>query len=153
MSQCYRFAGQGVGNDFWYEYFACGTDASYQAGNGGQLLYLDGVNLGGGDFVYRNGTTSISVVAEASPTAGFQTYGNCDSCGAVFYDCINGECIPKTTYNTPGHYETLAACQAECGTCENQCNPPNICVPPNHCPDGYVCIGADEFALIKRELS
>jgi hypothetical protein len=69
------------------------------------------------------------------------------------YDCINGQCFESTVYSTPGQYETLEACQSECGQCENQCNPPNICVPPNHCPDGYVCIGADEFAAIKRELS
>ena len=31
------------------------------------------------------------------------------------YDCINGACISKTTYNTPGFYATLSACQVVCG--------------------------------------
>lgn len=27
-------------------------------------------------------------------------------------DCLNGSCIPATTYGTPGAFATLAACQA-----------------------------------------
>jgi hypothetical protein len=40
------------------------------------------------------------------------------------YDCLNGGCIPQTTYNTPGKYANLAACQAACakdGTCDGEC--------------------------------
>jgi hypothetical protein len=38
------------------------------------------------------------------------------------YDCINGSCIPKTTYNTPGLYQSLSACEIACGTgCSGKC--------------------------------
>ncbi|MEH2052053.1 hypothetical protein [Nostoc sp.] len=38
------------------------------------------------------------------------------------YDCINGACTPKTTYNTPGLYATLSDCQVACGTgCSGVC--------------------------------
>jgi hypothetical protein len=38
------------------------------------------------------------------------------------YDCINGACIPKTTYNTPGIYNSLAECETSCGTgCSGKC--------------------------------
>lgn len=40
------------------------------------------------------------------------------------YDCINGGCIPKTTYNTTGKYASLAACQSGCAkdsNCTGEC--------------------------------
>jgi hypothetical protein len=39
-------------------------------------------------------------------------------------DCVNGGCVPATTYNTPGKYATLAACQAGCAkdsACAGEC--------------------------------
>jgi len=40
----------------------------------------------------------------------------------INYDCINGACIPKTTYNTPGIYATLSDCEVACGTgCSGKC--------------------------------
>jgi hypothetical protein len=42
-------------------------------------------------------------------------------------DCINGGCLPKTTYGTPGKYATLAACQSGCAkdsTCTGECIDP-----------------------------
>ena len=38
------------------------------------------------------------------------------------YDCINGACIPKTTYDTPGLYQSLEDCEVACGTgCSGKC--------------------------------
>jgi hypothetical protein len=40
------------------------------------------------------------------------------------YDCINGGCIPKATYNTLGKYASLAACQSGCAkdsNCTGEC--------------------------------
>jgi hypothetical protein len=40
------------------------------------------------------------------------------------HDCLNGGCIPKTTYNTPGVYASLAACQSGCAKnsdCTGEC--------------------------------
>ena len=43
--KCWRMAGQGVGNDNWYEYFVCAENVSYQlvSGGQGQGLFDDGV--------------------------------------------------------------------------------------------------------------
>ena len=41
-------------------------------------------------------------------------------------DCLNGGCVPKTTYNTPGKYASIAACQAGCAkdsNCDGECIP------------------------------
>jgi hypothetical protein len=43
-------------------------------------------------------------------------------------DCINGGCVPKTTYNTPGKYASLALCQAGCAkdsACVGECVSPD----------------------------
>jgi hypothetical protein len=43
-------------------------------------------------------------------------------------DCINGGCLPKTTYNTPGKYASLALCQAGCAkdsVCVGECVSPS----------------------------
>jgi hypothetical protein len=42
-------------------------------------------------------------------------------------DCINGGCVPQTTYNTPGVFPTLAACQSGCAknsNCTGECVDP-----------------------------
>ena len=31
------------------------------------------------------------------------------------FDCINGSCFPKTQYGTPGIYESVSACEQNCG--------------------------------------
>jgi hypothetical protein len=39
-------------------------------------------------------------------------------------DCVNGGCVPKTTYGTPGKYASLAACQSSCAkdsNCTGEC--------------------------------
>ncbi|MEA5619512.1 hypothetical protein VB711_16935 [Cronbergia sp. UHCC 0137] len=44
------------------------------------------------------------------------------NCG-IAYDCINGACLPQSTYNTPGQYPTLADCELVCGgdSCTGKC--------------------------------
>jgi hypothetical protein len=37
------------------------------------------------------------------------------------YDCLNGGCIPRSVFGTPGKYETLAACESGCGK-DSPCN-------------------------------
>jgi hypothetical protein len=39
-------------------------------------------------------------------------------------DCVNGGCVPKTTYNTPGFFPNLEACLSGCGqnsNCTGEC--------------------------------
>ncbi|MEH1981410.1 MAG: hypothetical protein V7L27_19440 [Nostoc sp.] len=42
---------------------------------------------------------------------------------ASSYDCVNGACVPKALYSTPGLYENLSACEVVCGTggCSGTC--------------------------------
>jgi len=43
------------------------------------------------------------------------------------FDCLNGGCIPKATYNTPGVFPSLAACQLGCAknsNCAGECVSP-----------------------------
>jgi hypothetical protein len=40
------------------------------------------------------------------------------------HDCVNGGCVPQSTYNTPGVYANLATCQSGCAknsTCTGEC--------------------------------
>ncbi|MDZ8070377.1 MAG: hypothetical protein RMY64_35665 [Nostoc sp. DedQUE08] len=38
------------------------------------------------------------------------------------YDCVNGACIKKSVYSTPGIYQSLSDCEVACGTgCSGQC--------------------------------
>jgi hypothetical protein len=40
------------------------------------------------------------------------------------FDCLNGGCIPAKTYNTPGKYASLAACEGGCAKdspCDGEC--------------------------------
>jgi hypothetical protein len=64
--------------------------------------------------------------------AGWYTYPEfyTKGCGLnpnVPCDCINGGCVPKTTYNTPGVFANLAACQSGCAknsNCTGECVDP-----------------------------
>lgn len=126
MSKCWRFAGQGVNNDAFYEYFACGVKASYSSVEDGQGLYLDGERLGGSGYVYRTGTTSLSVVANAFQTPNYQSFGSCYNCFVEEkkYDCVNAACTESEKYNTPGIYQSMSECETACGTgCSGQCIP------------------------------
>jgi hypothetical protein len=49
-----------------------------------------------------------------------KTDPNCQT--VTKYDCINGACIPKSTYSTPGIYNSLSECETACGTgCSGKC--------------------------------
>jgi hypothetical protein len=56
------------------------------------------------------------------------TSANCQGIDpSVRCDCVNGGCVPKTTYNTPGVFPTLAACQSGCAknsNCTGECVDP-----------------------------
>ncbi|AVH73823.1 hypothetical protein [Nostoc sp. 'Lobaria pulmonaria (5183) cyanobiont'] len=69
------------------------------------------------------------------------------------YDCINGKCIIKTQYNTPGVYKSLSDCQAVCAN-GGACASGKQCVDPTtFTPNGKVCIDQGEFASIEALIS
>ena len=40
------------------------------------------------------------------------------------YDCINGACVQKKIYSTPGIFKSISECETACGTgCSGQCIP------------------------------
>ncbi|MBD2243222.1 hypothetical protein [Nostoc sp. FACHB-888] len=40
----------------------------------------------------------------------------------IEYDCINGACIKKDVYKTPGFYKSLSECEIACGVgCSGKC--------------------------------
>ncbi|WP_200327558.1 hypothetical protein [Sphaerospermopsis aphanizomenoides] len=60
----------------------------------------------------------MAVVSGDTPA----TYGSCDACSNDKYDCLNGACIDKDIYKTPGIYQSIEECQVACGTgCSGVC--------------------------------
>lgn len=62
---------------------------------------------------YKSGTLRINEIPTVDP--------------AMPCDCINGGCVPKNTYNTPGVFATLDACQSRCAknsNCTGECVDP-----------------------------
>jgi hypothetical protein len=56
------------------------------------------------------------------------SYSGCDLDPSNKHDCVNGACVPKNTYGTPGVFANLAACQSGCAknsNCTGECVDPN----------------------------
>jgi hypothetical protein len=96
---------------------------------GGVTIVFDGVNTGIGEKV-----AFASVVNSANPALCPTDYPFYEDLSAGCpptsvdpeqpYDCLNGGCVPKTTYNTPGIFSTLAACLSGCAknsNCTGEC--------------------------------
>ncbi|WP_414622046.1 hypothetical protein [Calothrix sp. CCY 0018] len=48
----------------------------------------------------------------------------CEGCvdPNIYYDCINGACVKKDKYGTPGIYQTIEECEVVCGEgCSGKC--------------------------------
>ncbi|MCC5641104.1 hypothetical protein LC593_35845 [Nostoc sp. CHAB 5844] len=158
MANCYVFCGVGIDGETYCTGVCANSPRWGQSQQSGYESYFapyDGFQILRNPWATTAGSITLCTTEEQLNAALAQgtNYGNdCSSCltNPVKYDCLNGSCVTSSTYDTPGLYDSLQECQGSCGS---GCQPPNICVPPNHCPDGYVCIGADEFAQIKRELS
>lgn len=89
--------------------------APVRPASGGSTVYSDGLD---GEF---NGTGWFG-----SPVYYLNGCGSSTVPSNQPYDCINGGCIPKTTYNTPGAFANLAACQSGCAknsNCSGECVP------------------------------
>jgi hypothetical protein len=94
-------------------------------GNNINLLRLSGENEGYCAYTYETILSSTS--------------SNCQGISnAQPYDCINGGCIPKTTYNTPGVFASLAACESGCAKNSN-------CTGE--------CVSTDEIAALQQAAS
>ncbi|MDF5736799.1 MULTISPECIES: hypothetical protein [unclassified Nostoc] len=72
-----------------------------------------------------DGTNGTIVLATYNPGAIEVTIASSsNSCPAPIdaFDCINGSCINKNVYSTPGLYSSLSDCEIACGTgCSGKC--------------------------------
>ncbi len=95
--------------------------------------------------IYSNGNLVFEKDYTEQPTVNIVCFGT-----AIPHDCINGKCEPKTKYNTPGFYKSLADCEAVCGN-GGVCASGKQCLDPvNYCPPGKVCIEKGEHKQIKN---
>lgn len=118
---CYRVQGKQPGqgpfdvNQCWAT-IRVATDAP--GPNGGTLYYFTRHNIG--DPEIKSGDCEIANFTQID-------YSFCPGCipppPSQQYDCINGNCISKATYNTPGVFPSLAACQSGCNQapCQGEC--------------------------------
>ncbi|WP_309740075.1 hypothetical protein [Chamaesiphon sp. OTE_20_metabat_361] len=117
--KCYKINTVGCDNNN-YEFFRCSegvtTGPTTFCGN----LRLIDVE---GTFTPSNGSCKSATIVIVSCSF-------CPNCctnpldPAQPYDCINGNCLPKTTYSTPGKYASLTACQSGCAkdsNCSGEC--------------------------------
>ena len=115
-------------------YYITYVNCANQSGSGyvcaDDLAYVGGGSCGGGYFYSAsNGFNE----GNASEKSGSVTQVDCSSCegccsGEVSpnqaFDCLNGGCIPKSTYGTPGTFANLTACQYGCAKnsdCKGEC--------------------------------
>ncbi|MEH2278124.1 MAG: hypothetical protein V7K40_25905 [Nostoc sp.] len=107
------------------------------------------------DYLVVDGVSAYPDFAGGS-AAGYGTISEIDcGTGQPFpkYDCLNGTCVQKTQYNTPGLYPSLADCQAVCAN-GGACGSGKQCVDPTtFCPPGKVCIEQSEFSEIEGLIS
>lgn len=74
------------------------------------------LNYDGGRELLEGSWTNYDLLASS-----ITSQVSCTGCEAE-YDCVNGACIKKTVYNTPGFYKSLAECETACGTgCSGKC--------------------------------
>jgi hypothetical protein len=92
------------------------------------LVYLPGGSCGGGYFASISNNYGATNASQVLGTVVQVSMGNCPDCSELKdnqpYDCINGGCVPKKTYNTPGVFANLSACEAGCAKnsdCPGEC--------------------------------
>ncbi len=131
MNKCWTlFANTGDAAYPPYTSYFCADTAELRAASdvpGRVRLFINGNNAWGTGY----GNTIASGILYPylrSPEAPYTRgpFGNCNECPNIPpedpYDCINGACIKKSVYNTPGIYATLSACEVSCGIgCSGKC--------------------------------
>ncbi len=79
---------------------------------------------GGHTFIVRDNNTGQTVFTSTSVVQSVSLFfdGQPPPPPSSKYDCINAACIPSTTYNTPGIYQSLSDCEQVCGPgCSGVC--------------------------------
>lgn len=136
MANCYVWKGVGA-DGRTYTFAACATNPNWKlaqlqpsGGSGWYAPYDGNTQLihwwsTAGEIALVQGAEALA----AAQTGGGGNLGGCGGClnnppppSASKYDCINGACLPNTTYSTPGLYQSLSECEVVCGTgCSGKC--------------------------------
>lgn len=122
------------------------------------VVTATGLACGGYSFDVVDNSTGNPIYSSTSPAKNVHLEIIDNDTGqppaaAPKYDCLNGQCVLKTTYNTQGIYNSLADCQAVCAN-GGACASGKKCVDPTtFCPDGKVCLDQGEFDSIEALIS
>ncbi|WP_373525090.1 hypothetical protein [Nostoc sp.] len=137
VGQCWRFTGQGVNNNAYYEVFAWGESPSFKYNGSGHEPYIDGRNVEGAGYHYRSGTQSVSPSATDAPRSGFISSGSCaipplKKCKLTVK--YNGSTIFEKIGKCPLDYEVI--CGDDCPKGSRKCTHPKY--------PGYCCVPCKE---------
>jgi hypothetical protein len=149
--KCLNFWAANLQGDRPFQVKVCADSGFYRSisghpQNGANLIAVNnGVEtiVNGAGFIYW---------AEPYATRGIEQVAIAECPGCIgddpepAYDIINGSCIQAKIYQTPGKYSSLNACTADLTS--SNCQYPKICVPPDYCPPGMVCLPSSEFSQI-----
>lgn len=117
---------------FYITYVNCANQAGTAYLCAEDLTYVGGGRCGGGYFSSADLGYNVDNASEKQGTVTQVSLSNCPGCAPPIdptqsYDCLNGGCVPKTTYNTPGIFANLTACQSGCAknsNCLGECVSP-----------------------------
>jgi hypothetical protein len=122
MTRIYSWNGGGAGNEICGESAGIFADPSCPSG---YIIGIYSTPNPSAESLIASGCIVLGTLIVGpdgclpSPPPGLPPQTRCD--------CLNGVCIPKATYNTPGKYANLALCQAGCAK-DSACN--GECVSP-----------------------
>ena len=92
------------------------------------VITATGLACGGYSFNVVDGNTGAIAYSSTSPAKNVHLSIVDNDTGNEYvpptekYDCINGACVKKTVYKTPGIYSSLSECETACGTgCSGKC--------------------------------
>jgi hypothetical protein len=114
---------------FYVEYTNCSNVSGTAYLCAEDLEYRSGGSCGGGYFYSVSNGYDASNASEKSGSVTIVACSNCAGCctdppPTGKCDCVNGGCVPQATYNTPGKYANLAACESGCSKdspCDGEC--------------------------------
>jgi hypothetical protein len=119
--KCWRSSGIGCDNVFRSGYFCSENLVVVGGGVCGGVILVDAEGRSAANPAY------YSAISQAVEQVSCSNCSGCCQNPDVVCDCVNGGCVPATTYNTPGVYASLAACQSGCAQnspCTGECVDP-----------------------------
>lgn len=132
--KCWRFSGQGRYNDYFYDFFACGSVPSWHD-NGDYLQpVIDGSLFLDNMYGVRHGSEAIVHVIDDSPRVNYYALGSCSSCsgnGCTISISSNGKVLFTDTGSCPCTFTIACGNQCPDGTIRCQCQsyPGYCCIP------------------------